>query len=245
MKQSPKISTEHLNRMAVVYARSATRNTESVRRQRTQVEYARQWGWPETRIVVIKDIGKSGANPDREGFRRMRGMIESGQVGLVLVEDVSRLSRSASDFHMLLPLCQRTETLLAVDGTIYDYDDTSRFMSVIRNVVSEYESKCERWALVRQLFGCAGPQPDSDPEAEMGRLVAMDPDRFAREVAARLVAGFERFEKIDEVTKNAARLAENLPPPAAKLVDYLLEALNAFKGAGQDWLKGRETGSVN
>jgi len=120
------IHENHQNRLAVVYVRTA-RVTEapdevaSVERQRAQGWHARAWGWSGAAIQVIEDLGQSGVAIDgRSGLHRLCGLIAAGQVGLVLVSDMARLSQSWRDLLTILRRCQKTDVLLAVDGRLVD-----------------------------------------------------------------------------------------------------------------------------
>ena len=105
---SPKIEPRHLRLAAVVYVRQSTpqqlqNNQESTRRQYGLAERARQMGWPETAVRVIDDdLGMSGASSEgRAGFQRLVASIGMGEVGIVLVTEVSRLSRSPRGTRLL------------------------------------------------------------------------------------------------------------------------------------------------
>ena len=122
-KRPKQIAPHHLERQAVVYVRLArypdADGEKRIAAQRAQVKHARQWEWPEEQIVVLEeDMGKSGANPDRSGYRRMCQMIEAGDVGIVLVSDLARLSRSLAQLVDFLRLCERKDVLVAVDGIL-------------------------------------------------------------------------------------------------------------------------------
>ncbi len=123
-KRPKQITPHHLERLAVPYVRLATfrqgDDDGRVEAQRSEAEHARQWGWPAEHIMVLEDTGKSGANPDRNGYRRMCQMIEAGQVGVVLASDFSRLSRSAKDLLAFLRLCHKQGTLIAINGHLVD-----------------------------------------------------------------------------------------------------------------------------
>ncbi len=121
------IEPHHRNRLAVVYFRQAT--LPQVREDFAypsgpypQARFARAWGWAESAIRVIdEDAGRSGSTVEgRPGFQRLRRMIQAGQVGLVLVSDLTRLSRSGADLRAFLGLCQKTDTLVAVGGILAD-----------------------------------------------------------------------------------------------------------------------------
>ena len=109
---SPKVEARHLRLLAVVYVRQSTpqqlqNNQESTRRQYDLALRARQMGWPETAVRVIDDdLGMSGASSqNRAGFQRLVTSIGMGEVGIVLVTEVSRLSRLNSDWHKVIELC--------------------------------------------------------------------------------------------------------------------------------------------
>ena len=111
MTVSPKIQGHHLTRQAVVYVRQSTPkqvqlNQESTRRQYQLVDLAHTWGWPRPLIQTIDDdLGLSGASSHhRAGFQRLVTAIGLGEVGLVLVTEVSRLSRLNSDWHRVIEL---------------------------------------------------------------------------------------------------------------------------------------------
>ena len=108
-----KIKPHHLEREACLY-RQVARNTESARRQYGLSRNAMALGWPAERIRVIDDDqGKSGAySENRSGFRDLMARIGAGEVGIVLVLEVSRLARDNADWHQLLRLASITDTLI-------------------------------------------------------------------------------------------------------------------------------------
>jgi DNA invertase Pin-like site-specific DNA recombinase len=127
---SAKIQPRHLHRRAVVYVRQSTprqviNNQESTRRQYQLVERARQMGWAAAQIEVVDDdLGLSGASSQaRLGFQRLVAAIGLGEVGIVLVTEVSRLSRRNSDWHRVIELCAVFRTLIADEDGVYDAQD--------------------------------------------------------------------------------------------------------------------------
>jgi DNA invertase Pin-like site-specific DNA recombinase len=124
---SPKIEPHHLRLRAVVYVRQSTprqvlTNQESTRRQYQLAERARRMGWTAPQIQVVDDdLGLSGAaSEQRAGFQRLVAAIGLGEVGLVLVTEVSRLSRRNSDWHRVIELCAVFRTLIADEDGVYD-----------------------------------------------------------------------------------------------------------------------------
>lgn len=130
MNPSTKIQAHHLSRQAMVYIRQSTPrqvqlNQESTRRQYQLVEQAHEWGWPRPLIKVIdEDLGLSGASSHhRLGFQRLVATISQDEVGLVLVTEISRLSRLNSDWHRVIELCAVFSTLIADGDGLYDPRD--------------------------------------------------------------------------------------------------------------------------
>lgn len=130
MSFSPKIEPRHQRLQAIVYIRQSTpkqvqTNHESTRRQYQLVDRARQMGWAPSLIQVIDDdLGLSGASSRRRaGFQRLVAAIGLGEVGLILVTEVSRLSRCNSDWHRVIELCAVFRTLIADEDGVYDARD--------------------------------------------------------------------------------------------------------------------------
>ena len=104
-----KIAANHLSRDAYLYVRQSSLRQvfdhgESTRRQYALRERAVALGWPTESIVVIdSDLGLSGADVDREGFRRLVAEVGMGRAGIVLGLEVSRLARK---FHRLASIAR-------------------------------------------------------------------------------------------------------------------------------------------
>lgn len=127
MTPHPKVEARHLRLLALVYIRQSTpqqlqNNQESTRRQYELARRAQRMGWPESAVRVIDDdLGMSGASSqNRTGFQRLVAAIGLGEVGIVLVTEVSRLSRLNSDWHRVIELCAVFRTLIADEDGVYD-----------------------------------------------------------------------------------------------------------------------------
>ena len=87
---------------AAIYTRKSTsagleQEFNSLDAQREACEgYAKSQGW--TVVGTYDDGGFTGANVDRPAFQRMLADVDAGQVDVVLVYKVDRLSRSLLDF---------------------------------------------------------------------------------------------------------------------------------------------------
>ena len=122
-----KITTAHLERIAVVYVRQSSiaqvrEHTESTARQYGLTREAARLGWSAERISVIDaDLGVSGRMASaRSGFKELVGRVCVGEVGAILGLEVSRLARSSADLQRLLELCALTDTLIIDSDGIYD-----------------------------------------------------------------------------------------------------------------------------
>jgi DNA invertase Pin-like site-specific DNA recombinase len=145
MMSSAKIQARHLERLAYVYIRQSSfqqveQNLESQDLQYQLVHRAQALGWREDQVVVIDDeLGKSAVTAtNREGFQGLVAAVGLGQVGLVLVIDVSRLARNCSDWYRLLDLAALCDSLIGDAGTIYDPRDyNDRLLLGIKGTLAE------------------------------------------------------------------------------------------------------------
>jgi len=200
---SPKIEPRHLGLRAVVYVRQSTArqvlvNQESTRRQYQLAERAQQMGWPAPQVEVIdEDLGLSGATSQaRTGFQRLVAAIGLGEVGLVLVTEVSRLSRRNSDWHRVIELCAVFRTLIAdEDGVYCAQDPNDRLLLGVKGTLFAAELHILRARMRGNLLNKAR-RGELALRLPVGyrRLgdgtVVLDPDE---EVRATLTRIFERF----------------------------------------------------
>ncbi len=120
-----KIDARHRDRGAVVYVRQSTprqlhHNRESQRNQYALVQRAVELGWVPERVRVIDaDLGQSGQDGQRAGFRDLVAAVSLGQVGLILAYEASRLARSNADWYALLDLAALVGALIGDADGIY------------------------------------------------------------------------------------------------------------------------------
>lgn len=147
MNPSPKVTPEHLRRLAYLYVRQSTlrqvhENCESTARQYDLKRRAQALGWRTDQIVVIdEDLGLSGASAtDRNGFQRLVAEVGLGRVGVVMGLEVSRLARSSTDWHRLLEICALADTLILDEDGIYDPSHfNDRLLLGLKGTMSEAE----------------------------------------------------------------------------------------------------------
>ena len=147
MNGEQKVTAAHRQRLAVVYLRQSSLaqvrdNTESTLRQYELSETAVRLGWPAARVRVIDaDLGCSGRDAaSRVGLQELVGRVCVGEVGIILVLEVSRLARSSADFARLLEVARLADTLLADADGVYDLQDfNDRLVLGIKSTISESE----------------------------------------------------------------------------------------------------------
>jgi DNA invertase Pin-like site-specific DNA recombinase len=167
------IAAGHLAKLALVYVRQSSpeqvsENTGSTDDQRTLVQVARRWGWPESRTRLIDhDLGFSGTTADRRsGFQTMLDLIDQGMVGLVLVREVARLSREPLYAEIFLNKAIRAGVLIYANGRVFDSatDDLAELFGLrVQALLAWYENRTRarimgnaKAARVRQGFAVAG-----------------------------------------------------------------------------------------
>lgn len=147
MLRNQKIKTTHLSRSAYLYVRQSTlrqvyENSESTKRQYALKQQAISLGWSVEQIITIdSDLGQSGATSlERSGFQKLVADVGMGKAGIVMGLEVSRLSRSSSDWGRLLEICAITDTLIMDEDGIYDTNDfNDRLLLGLKGTMSEAE----------------------------------------------------------------------------------------------------------
>ena len=183
-----KVTAGHLSRDAYLYVRQSSlrqvfEHVESTRRQYALRERAVALGWPTESVVVIdSDLGLSGADGDREGFKRLVAEVSMGRAGIVLGLEVSRLARNSTDWHRLLEICALSETLILDEDGVYDpVDFNDRLLLGLKGTMSEAELHMMRARLYGGTLNAARrgelkvPLPVGLVYDPLGQVV-LDPD---------------------------------------------------------------------
>lgn len=199
-----KISSDHLQRGAVVYVRQSTlgqvtEHKESQRRQYALADSAREMGFNKV-TVIDDDLGRSGSGlVARPGFQKLVASVCSDAMGAVFCIEASRLARNGRDWHHLIDLCALVGTVVVDPDGVYDPRlINDRLLLGLKGTMSEYElsllrqrglaardSKAERGELRFAL-------PPGYCWDELGRI-EMDPDERVVE-AIRLV--FRKYREL-------------------------------------------------
>ena len=218
---TPKLQPHHLRLRAMVYVRQSTprqviENQESTRRQYQLAERARQMGWASPQVQVIDDdLGMSGASShQRTGFQRLVAAIGLGEVGIVLVTEVSRLSRRNSDWHRVIELCAVFRTLIADEDGVYDpQDPNDRLLLGVKGTLFAAELHILRARMRGNLLNKAR-RGELALRLPVGyrRLgdgtVVLDPEEQVRQTLARILERFSVLRNARAVQRelNAQRL---------------------------------------
>ncbi len=199
-----KVTAGHLARNAYLHVRQSTlrqvtENTESTHRQYELRNRAHALGWPVENVIVIdSDLGQSGTDRDREGFRKLVGEVSMGNAGIVLGLEVSRLARNSSDWHRLLEICAMTGTLILDEDGLYDpcgFND--RLVLGLKGQMSEAELHYLRARLHGGIISRARrgelklPLPAGFAYDPLDRVV-LDPDAQVRKTVTLLFDTFSR-----------------------------------------------------
>ena len=131
------------NRITALYCRLSQDDgregeSNSIVNQKALInEYARKNHFKNLRFFV--DDGYSGTNFDRPDFRRMEQMIENGEIGTVIVKDMSRLGRNFLQVglytDMLFP--DNDVRFIAINDGVDSAVQTDFDMTPIRNFFNE------------------------------------------------------------------------------------------------------------
>src|SRR2546428_1789478 len=99
------ITAAHVLKFAIIYVRQSSldqvrEHSGSTSAQRDLRTLALRWGWPESRLRVIDtDLGLPGTSTSkRTGFLETLRLMDAGEVGIVIVQDISRFTRRTADF---------------------------------------------------------------------------------------------------------------------------------------------------
>jgi DNA invertase Pin-like site-specific DNA recombinase len=145
MSANSKITSEHLQRRAVIYVRQSTalqvqHNRESQLRQYGLADHAGSLGFAQVE-TIDEDLGRSGSGlEDRPGFQRLVAAVCSGEVGAVLCVEASRLARNGRDWHHLIELCGLVGALLIDADGVYDPRLVNdRLLLGVKGTMNEFE----------------------------------------------------------------------------------------------------------
>lgn len=141
-----KIKPHHLQRKPFLYARQSSptqvrEHAGGLERQLKLAERVPALGWSPDSLVIIQDLGLSGRSMEgRDGIHELLQAIQTGQAGIVLAAEASRLARDSLDFHCVVRYCSRHDVLLADERQVFDpREPQDKMLLGIQGALAEYE----------------------------------------------------------------------------------------------------------
>jgi DNA invertase Pin-like site-specific DNA recombinase len=200
------------SKLALVYLRQSTEeqvkeNIYSLQNQLALVEQAERDGYPDSRIVLIDDdLGVSGRTiSGRVGMTRALAMIESGTVGCLYVEDITRLSRDADgvDPIRISRILKAAGCILYTQGNHRDMRDRStHFVHKIEAIVQGEQWEIQREKLYRAKLA----------KAREGKVVGSVPRGYrVKREGSRTDPGRDRLIIHEPEAQLIRHLVERLP----------------------------------
>ena len=210
-------------------ADSNERKSESIDVQeeiaRKHIERLNQGGQEVIDIIeCYRDLGKTGSNFDREGFKRLMQDIRMGDIDCVVVKDLSRFGRNYLEagnyIEKIFPFLG--VRFIAVSDGIDTGDkgnDTKHMASEIKNLVNDmyakdFSQKAKTGLRQRREAGSyvGGPPPYGYNAVWEGKVRALVPDKNTAGIVKHIYQSFIEKESYKAVTDDLNRRRVN--PPA-------------------------------
>ncbi len=218
---------------AGIYARLSAdineRKSESIDVQeeiaRKHIERLNQGGQEVIDVIeCYRDLGKTGSNFDREGFRRLMQDIRLGDIDCVVVKDLSRFGRNYLEagnyIEKIFPFLG--VRFIAVSDGIDTGDkgnDTKQMASEIKNLVNDmyakdFSKKAKTGLKQRRESGSyvGGPPPYGYKAVWEGKIRRLVPDENTAEIVKHIYQSFIELEGYKAVSDDLNRRRVN--PPA-------------------------------
>ena len=218
---------------AGIYARLSAdineRKSESIDVQeeiaRKHIERLNQGGQEVIDIIeCYRDLGKTGSNFDREGFKRLMQDIRLGDIDCVVVKDLSRFGRNYLEagnyIEKIFPFLG--VRFIAVSDGIDTGDkgnDTKQMASEIKNLVNDmyakdFSKKAKTGLKQRREAGSyvGGPPPYGYKAVWEGKVRRLVPDENTAGIVKHIYQSFIEKESYKAVTDDLNRRRVN--PPA-------------------------------
>ncbi len=175
-------------------------------------------------IECYRDLGKTGSNFDREGFKRLMQDIRLGDIDCVVVKDLSRFGRNYLEagnyIEKIFPFLG-VRFIAVSDGidTGVKGNDTKQRASEIKNLVNDmyakdFSKKAKTGLKQRREKGSyvGGPPPYGYKAAWEGKIRRLVPDENTAGIVKHIYQSFIEKESYKAVTDDLNRRRVN--PPA-------------------------------
>lgn len=224
---------------AGIYARLSADINKKVCRQTTknesievQIEIARkfieEWNEKHTEEIEVADcyidMGKTGTNFNRDGFRRLMQDVRKGDINCVIVKDLSRFGRNYLEagnyIEKIFPFLG-VRFIAVADGfdTAADGNETKQMVSEIKNLVNDmyakdFSLKAKASLVQRRKEGSyvGGPAPYGYRTVWEGKVRRLIPDENTAEIVKFI---YQKFIETESYTAVADDLnIRKINPPA-------------------------------
>jgi DNA invertase Pin-like site-specific DNA recombinase len=163
MRRAELVTPAHLTRKAVIYIRQSTPHQVLTKHESLHLQYALRQraihlGWRNDDIdVIATDLGLTAVEAShRAGFKELVPRVTLGQVGIILSLDVTRRSRTLTDWSPLLAICGFKDGLIADRDGVYDpATRNGRLLLGLKGTLSEMELHTIRARLTTGLLNKA------------------------------------------------------------------------------------------
>lgn len=175
-------------------------------------------------IECYRDLGKTGSNFDREGFKRLMQDVRLGDIDCVVVKDLSRFGRNYLEagnyIEKIFPFLG-VRFIAVSDGidTGDKGDDTKQMASEIKNLVNDmyakdFSRKAKTGLRQRREAGSyvGGPPPYGYQAVWEGKVRRLAPDENTAGIVRHIYQSFIEKESYKAVTDDLNRRRVN--PPA-------------------------------
>jgi DNA invertase Pin-like site-specific DNA recombinase len=236
----PLVTREHRRRKAVLYIRQSSEeqvreNTGSTDFQRGLSSVAQKYGWPESQIETIdEDLGRSGSSSEgRTGWQRLQAMVAAGEVGVVIVATVSRLSRQFLDFEVFRLLAAANNTLIYTDGRFVDPTDSNDIIfSQMQAMIASYDNR-QRVGLMSQARITKAKQGAVVSALPVGWIKAPDGaydyDPETKDSIRLIIDTFREKRSLRQTVKALAKKGIPIPSKCGKRIYFTKPTLGRVK----------------
>jgi DNA invertase Pin-like site-specific DNA recombinase len=220
------LSSWHLAGGVAIYIRQSSQrqvdhNIGSRAVQESLRELVVACGWPQDRIVVLRDdLGKSGTSAaNRSDFQKLLAMIQAGEIRAVFVHQDDRIARHTEDSLRLFNVLRKAKGFLYINGRCVDMGNEAaadRFINTLFAALAELdnENRVERLGAARvqtaRLGFAVTRAPIGYVRATRGKW-AKDPNAEVQRIIALVFELAPKFRSLNELMKHMK--ASNVPFP--------------------------------
>lgn len=146
------MSKSKYERVPLIYARYSTLRQDELscaQQERKAREWLKQHNVDDTRAIVITDEAISGKKDKRDGFSRVKQLIENEEVSFLVLDQLSRLTRGYKTVAYIEDCIFHGTRVIAVGDSFDTIDPNWPISSSMRQIVNALERKDIAWRVRR------------------------------------------------------------------------------------------------